>query len=172
MSESKSSGTPHYLVLHADTAADLMSRNPVSLNRNATVPEAASFLVDREISAAPVIDDAGRPVGVLSQTDIVRYERESDPSKPPNPDFYHVADLFWPPAIRKLMHVKKAEHTLVSDIMTPTVLKVSPEDTALAVVAELLALKVHRLFVVDASGVLVGVISTFDVLRKLQRRDS
>lgn len=169
MSDSITTGTPNQLVLRADTAADLMTKNPISISRNATVPDAASFLVDWEISAAPVIDDAGRPVGVLSQTDIVRYERESDPSKPPNPDFYHVADLFWPPAIRKLMHVKKAEHTLVSDIMTPTILKVSPGDAAITVVAELLALKVHRLFVVDAAGVLVGVISTFDVLRKLHK---
>mgnify|MGYP003352621414 CR=1 FL=1 len=57
----------------------------------------------------------------------------------------------------------------VRDVMTPTVLEVTINDSAVSVVAKLLALKVHRLFVVDATGTLVGVISTLDVLRHLQR---
>lgn len=156
------------LVLRADTAADLMTKNPVSLPHDATICEAAAFLIDREISAAPVIDDAGRPVGVLSHTDIVRHDRDPATVKVEPADYYCVADLFWPPAIRNLTHYRSRETALVRDIMTPTVLSVSPEDSALSVVAELLALKVHRVFVSDASGVLVGVISAFDVLRKLQ----
>jgi CBS-domain-containing membrane protein len=54
--------------------------------------------------------------------------------------------------------------------MTPTVLAVEPETPALEVVAEMLALKVHRLFVRDEDGVLVGVISALDVLRKMRKQ--
>ena len=59
---------------------------------------------------------------------------------------------------------------MVSDIMTPAIFCVRPETSAAKVVEKLLALKVRRLFVVDNDGILVGVISTFDVLRKLRRR--
>ena len=51
--------------------------------------------------------------------------------------------------------------------MTPMVFAVTPEAPARQVVEDMLAQRVHRLFVVDASGVLVGVISALDVLRFL-----
>ena len=57
----------------ANTARGLMTDNPVSINEHATLRETAAFLTRRSISAAPVINDAGRPVGVLSRTDIVRF---------------------------------------------------------------------------------------------------
>jgi CBS domain-containing protein len=67
------------LILCAETAADLMVPNPVSIRAGATVKEAAAFLTDKGFSAAPVIDEAGRPVGVLSQSDIVVHDRECIP---------------------------------------------------------------------------------------------
>lgn len=168
MRETPESDVSDLLVLRAETAAQLMTKNPVSLPRDATLVDAGNFLIEREISAAPVIDEAGRAVGVLSHTDLVRYDFNLA-GKDSNADFYRAADLFWPPAIRPLMHGHKASHVRVRDIMTPTVLSVAPDASVVSVVAELLALKVHRLFVVDQSQVLVGVISTFDILRKLQK---
>ena len=56
----------------------------------------------------------------------------------------------------------------VRDVMTPGVFCVRPETGAGKVVEEMLALRVRRLFVVDGAGVLVGVISAFDVLKKLR----
>src|SRR5439155_968027 len=58
------------------TIAEVMTPNPVSLRADATLEEAVTFLVETGYSAAPVIDDAGRPVGVISRTDIVVYDRE------------------------------------------------------------------------------------------------
>ena len=49
-----------------------MTRHPLSINESATLREAAAFLTEKGISAAPVISEAGRPVGVLSLADIVR----------------------------------------------------------------------------------------------------
>ena len=57
------------------TARDLMSPNPRSIQGGATVPEVLAFLTDTGFSAAPVIDDAGRTIGVVSRTDVVVYER-------------------------------------------------------------------------------------------------
>jgi CBS domain-containing protein len=52
-------------------------------------------------------------------------------------------------------------------MMTPTVFTVRLEAPAAQVVEDMLALRVHRLFVVDDDGVLVGVITATDVLRHL-----
>jgi CBS domain-containing protein len=64
------------VTLRAQTAADLMTANPLSLRGDATFHEAVAFLVDRNISGAPVIDEAGRPIGVLTQTDVLVHDRE------------------------------------------------------------------------------------------------
>jgi CBS domain-containing protein len=117
-----------------------------------------------------VVDEAGRPVGVLSQTDIVIHDRNHVDYVPTVAEYYDRADL----AARlgdtgtNGFLVENVDRTLVRDIMTPTVIAVSPTDSVIRVVGEMVAFKVHRLFVMDNDGVLVGVISAYDVLRRLR----
>jgi CBS domain-containing protein len=161
---------PTRLELHAATAADLMTTNPMSVRENATVREAMNLLIDRGYSAAPVIDAAGRPVGVLSRSDLLIHDRETAEHLRREPEFYHKGDLHTGAGelLGRGFQVEKVDRTRVADVMTPAVFCVSPADTTAKVVADLLRLKVHRLFVVDDDGVLVGVISAMDVVRHLQ----
>jgi CBS domain-containing protein len=137
------------MALHARTAAGLMTPNPISIRLTATVEEAARFLSGRGISAAPVIDDAGRPVGVVSRTDLLNRQARRDAHLPDSPP-------------------EGAGEGRVSAVMTPAVFCVRLGTPAGKVVEKMLALRVRRLFVVDADGVLVGVISAFDVLNSLR----
>jgi CBS domain-containing protein len=157
------------LALQADTAADLMTSSPVSLDEKATLREALALLVDKGYSAAPVIDQAGRPIGVLSRTDILVHDRETFEHLPEAPEFYNRAELKdrTGEPLGRGFQVEKVDRTRVRDLMTPAVFCVSPETPAAKVIADLVGLNVHRLFVVDDAGVLVGVISSQDVLRHL-----
>jgi CBS domain-containing protein len=154
-----------HLVLPAATAAELMTPNPVSLEQDATIPEAVALLTDRGFSAAPVIDEAGRPVGVLSRTDILIHERETS----------HKAD-FGPedetaprqPRRHEGFSIEVVDPTRVSDLMTPAVFTVSTHTPAAGVVEQMLALGVHQMFVVDDDQLLVGVITALDILRRLE----
>jgi CBS domain-containing protein len=154
------------LVLRAQTAADLMTPNPVSIAETAVVQEAISLLIDKGFSAAPVIDEAGRPVGVLSRTDILVHDRERAGALFP----LHEADER---QARRGRHPRDGfqefdiDGTRVREIMTPAVLSVSPTTPVRDVVSQLLRLNVHRLFVVDDNDVLIGVISAQDILRRL-----
>lgn len=160
--------TESRMVLQAATAADLMTANPHSIREKTTVKEATAFLTDHGFSAAPVIDDAGRPIGVVSRADILVYDREH--TQRAVPEFYHAAELHTSQGERigKGYQVEAVDRTRVRDIMTPVVFSVSPDAPAPKVIEHMLALKVHRLFVVDEFGVLVGVISVMDMLRHLQ----
>lgn len=128
------------------TADELMSRNPLSLRDNATVEEAVKFLTDRAVSGAPVINESGRPIGVISRTDLLIHERERR---------------------RHAGEVDTSDLTPVSELMTPIVFTARPDDSARKVMEQMVALNVHRLFVVDSAEVLIGVITPLDVLRKL-----
>jgi CBS domain-containing protein len=158
------------MTLVADKAADLMVENPISIRDNASIREALALFADKGFSAAPVIDDKGRPIGVISRFDIIVHDREKVDYLAPAPDYYG-RNTVRTPAGEKLgkgFQVENVDRTPVRDLMTPAVFSVNPDTPASNVITEMLALKVHRLFVVDSSGVLVGVISALDVLRHLR----
>jgi predicted transcriptional regulator len=59
----------------------------------------------------------------------------------------------------------------VQELMTPAVFAVSEETPVHRVVSDMVGLRVHRLFVVDDAGTLVGIITTMDVLKHLLPED-
>jgi CBS domain-containing protein len=146
------------------TAANVMTPNPKSINRHATVRETAEILHEHGLHIAPVIDDAGRPVGVVSRTDLSGYwgrrhdrltalaVRELTPASAPGSE-------------------EPGDELTVAEIMTPVVFGVRTNAPFESVVEKMIALEVRCLFVTDADGVLVGTISVFDILRHLARRD-
>jgi CBS-domain-containing membrane protein len=136
------------LTLDAVCAADLMTPNPMSLRAEATVAEAIAWLTEKGFSAAPVIDESGQPLGVVSRTDILIHERE-----------------------RLRAAVTSEDRATVRDIMTPAVFSVAQRDPVEQVVEQLLILNVHQLYVVDAHHHLIGVISAHDVLRHLRSKE-
>jgi CBS domain-containing protein len=144
--------------------------NPVSIPETALVQEAITLLTEKGFSAAPVIDEAGRPVGVLSRTDLLIHDREQGgaPVPVPSPDDWEDLDTRLGQHVRAGFQVRDVDRTEVRDIMTPAVFCVFPQTPAAEVVDQLLQLNVHRLFVVDDDGVLVGVISATDILRHLR----
>jgi CBS-domain-containing membrane protein len=169
MNATAHSETGPLICLRAETAADLMTPSPVSIRADASLREAVGVLIDRGYSAAPVIDEAGRPVGVLSRTDILIHDRECVEHPIPLAEYY-AAELLTDDnePLGEGFQVERVDPTQVRDVMTPAVFAVGPDAPPARVIHEMLRLKVHRLFVVDNDGVLVGVISALDVLRCLQ----
>src|SRR5436190_18008606 len=138
--------TESRMILDAMTAEDLMTPNPISIHSAASVQEALALLTDRGFSAAPVIDEAGRPLGVLSRTDLLIHERERGATGA----LTDMTDWDVPPRrMREGFEVEMVDPTLVRDIMTPVVFTVLLDTPVAQVVEQMLALKVHHLFVVD-----------------------
>ena len=122
---------------------DLMQVTVKTVGPNAPVADAILTLADSHISAVPVVDAAGRIVGVVSSSDILTSEAEAA-------DGTERDSLF--------------EDTSVSEIMTPRPLTVSPDAEVREAAQQMLYADIHRLFVVDSDRV-VGVISTSDIMR-------
>lgn len=159
---------PHAALDHL-TARDLMTPDPVSIGQGATLQEAAALLAGRGVSAAPVIDAAGRPVGVISSTDLVCDQASrADTLRPlTQPDDRPYA----PPAaqadLKAIFRAVLSGTRAVREYMTPAVFCVRPGTPARQVAAKMVKFNVRRLFVVDEGGVLIGVVSSLDVLRAL-----
>src|SRR5262249_42962153 len=131
MANTSSTAVP--MTLAAESAGDLMTPNPVSIDQDAPVTEAIALLTDRDFGAAPAIDDAGRPRGVVSRADILVHGRERLLALPPG----------------TTSQTGPEDPTRVRDLMTPAVFSVTADTPARQVVEQMLGLKVHQLFVVD-----------------------
>jgi CBS domain-containing protein len=171
-------------------AKDLMKPNPVSIRCDAGIREALELLTDRGFGAAPVIDEAGRPIGVVSRTDILIHEREcvrharvpdctGSTRDETNWDTFPVPhcigtirddtdwDSFPDPSGSEKFSIEVTDPTTVGEIMTPAIFNVALDTPARKVVRRMLELKIHHLFVSDSEMALVGVISPLDVMRRL-----
>src|SRR6185369_14889969 len=140
MTNLRNTATAPRVVLHAATAADLMTPNPVSISNDATVKEAAVFFVEKGFCAAPVIDEAGKPIGVVSQFDIIVHDREKVDYISSEPAYYAAANLNsrTGQTAPRGFEVMEIDRTRVSDIMTPMVFGVTLETAAEKVIENML----------------------------------
>lgn len=103
-------------------ASGLMTTTVVSIAENASVREAMATLIDRGFSGAPVINEAGRPVGVISQSDILIHDRNNVARAQCVPDYYMHADLT--AAVGEPVsgfQIESVDRAVVRDVMTPVV---------------------------------------------------
>ncbi len=154
-------------------AADVMTRDVVTLSPEMTVEAAAERLVQRGISGAPVVDDRGRLVGVLSESDILRRLKqiaEETLGKRYLTSRVHSLDLLAFLGEREHAAVEAVYRQLrasqVRDVMTRHVQSVKPTDSLENVAAAMIEHDVNRLPVVDA-GRVVGIITRADLARVL-----
>ncbi|HWB41797.1 MAG TPA: CBS domain-containing protein [Gemmatimonadales bacterium] len=123
--------------------AELMQRNVRTVGADATIAEVVVSLADAHISGLPVVDDGGRVVGVISASDVLTAEAETNDSA----------------ARQELL-----EGTAVREIMTRRPYTVTPETDVREAARQMLYADVHRLFVTE-DGRIVGVVSTTDIVR-------
>jgi CBS domain-containing protein len=118
------------------------------------------MLLEERMSGAPVVDGDGRPVGVVSKTDLLRHLHERGDAVEPTGGVPDEAGF----------HAVHLDETLVRDVMMPVVFAIAADTTIAAAAALMAGEGVHRLPVLDADGAVVGLLSTLDVVRWVANR--
>jgi len=146
-------------------AKDIMSTNLVTVSPDMEITKAAEILLEKKINGLPVVNDKGKLVGLLCQSDLVIQQK-----KLPIPSFFTFLD-----GIISLTSMKQLEKeaqkiiaTTVADAMTKNPVTVKP-DTTIEVVAELMVDKKFHTIPVVENEKLVGIIGKEDILRTLTR---
>jgi CBS domain-containing protein len=133
------------VLLENTPVTDVMTADVTCVRPSLGVEALTDLLLSKRISGAPVVDADGRPIGIVSKTDLVREHFEVGPLS--------ADDAEWP--------------TAVGDVMTSNALRL-PETTSVGQVAALLAVEgIHRVPIVDAQGAVVGIVSPLDLVRWL-----
>lgn len=142
-------------------AQDVMTTWVATIGAGATVQEAARLMLERRISALPVLDGKNRVVGIVSEGDLVRRaELGTDTARS------WWLRLLLLPAENAAGNYVRTHGTAVGDVMTSPVVSVR-RTTPLRDVARLLDKhRIKRVPVLEA-GRLVGVVSRADLVRRL-----
>ncbi|MFS4092547.1 CBS domain-containing protein [Streptomyces sp. AF1A] len=146
--------------MHHRTVEELMSRDVVRARRDTPFKELVRLLEDNGVTAVPVVDEMDRPLGVVSEADLLRKcADQADPSgRTPVP---HLEA--WERA--------KAEGSRAEELMSAPAVCARPEWSVVEAARLMETQHVKRLPVVDEADRLLGIISRGDLLRIFLRRD-
>ncbi len=138
-----------------------MTRVLSALAPDTSIAAAAQLFHDQHLSGAPVIDEAGHLVGVVSQTDLASAPRRGATGAA---RFYvvHGGRTLTSSVIPGV----EPSPGVVGDVMQREVRTVAPNSSLRDAVLLMVTHEIHRVLVVDG-GRLVGLVSTMDVLREL-----
>jgi len=142
------------------TVADVMTTRVIAVKRNADFKQIAEVLRQYRVSACPVIDDAARVVGVVSEADLL----------------YKAADCELPAGLIrlrwKLGEESKITAVTAGELMTSPAVTIQ-SDAPVQVAARVMRdRRLKRLPVVGKYGELIGIVSRADVLGVYDRPDT
>jgi len=144
------------------TVSQIMTTDLITLTPETEITRAAEILLTNRINGAPVIDETGRLVGILCQSDLVAQQKNL-----PVPTIFSLLEGYIQISSRKIeKQVQKIAALTVAEAMTPDPVSVQPDTGINAVAALMVDNNFHTLPVVDGTK-LVGIVGKEDVLRTL-----
>jgi CBS domain-containing protein len=132
------------------TAGEAMTRGPVAVSPGTPLLEAAETMARRRLKRLPVVDAGGRLVGLVSRLDLLR-----------------VAAAGMPAAVAEACDLGLSRDEPLARVMRRDAPVVHPETPLPEVFQAVIATRLHRAFVVDDEGRVVGLVSDAELLERL-----
>jgi CBS domain-containing protein len=150
------------------TAADVMQTQVITVSPVDPLHMVQRLFFEEEIHGAPVVDEEGRVRGMITIMDLIRTATEANESN--GVDFIQVFEDIgvgggWANASENFQG--RLSETVVEDAMTENVVAVAPDTSVSDVARVLRENKIHRVLVVNKEA-LLGIISSFDLIRLLE----
>lgn len=153
--------------LHDLSVAEAMTTDVVTLSACATMAEAANVFAAEEIDGAPVVDEAGHVVGVLSTTDFAKKEGLADQSGCLE---FHSGEFELERTSKdKPFRIVHAAEDFVQQHMATALQTIGPQQSLHEAARYLQAQKIHRLIVIDGHNRAIGILTPTDILRALAK---
>jgi len=147
-------------------AKDIMTKAVITVSPDMEIVHAAKILLENRINGAPVVDETGKLVGILCQSDLIAQQK-----KLPIPSFFTFLDGLITLTSMKQMEkeVQKIAAVTVAQAMTPDPMTVQPDTDIEAVAALMVDQSFHTIPVVE-EGELLGIVGKEDILKTLMPR--
>ncbi|HAC50939.1 CBS domain-containing protein [Sulfitobacter sp. HI0082] len=123
---------------------EIMTSNPTCCGPDASVQEAAKLMDDKSVGSIPVVNDAGEPVGIVTDRDICC----------------------------GAVAQGKGTDTRVSDVMSKDVLTAAPDEDVESCCNKMEEKQVRRTVVTDDAGKCCGIVAQADVAREADGKET
>ena len=143
------------------TVASVMTTAVITVAPETPFKDVVVTLSGNGISAVPVVGPHGTVIGVVSEADVL-----------PKQEFHGGADPIPHGVSRRRTRWFRSLGLCAAELMTTPVLTIGPDASVTLAARRLAEHRVRRLFVVDAAGRLVGVVSRHDILGTFLRADN
>ncbi len=147
-------------------ARDVMTRDVISVTPDTPVRKVASLLVKHRIGAVPVIDDGGAPIGIVSESDLIRPDRAAREAW--RRSWLEILAEGEPLAPELIAWLGSQNHSARA-VMSAPVITVS-EETNLPDIAEILTTRRIKRVPIVRDGRIVGIFGCADLVRALSVR--
>lgn len=148
---------------------DYMKKKVVYFKPDDSIFKVAKVLSKHHISGAPVVSKS-KVVGVISETDLIKYMRLKLPGESPLTHEFHILSILMISMVKEhwefRKEIEKMAKIKVRDLMSKDVISISPEENIIEAATMMEKNKIDRLPVIR-SGRLVGIIARPDLLRAL-----
>jgi CBS domain-containing protein len=147
-------------------AKDIMTTAVITVSPDMEIVHAAKILLENRINGVPVIDETGKLVGILCQSDLIAQQK-----KLPIPSFFTFLDgLITLTSMKQIeKQVQKIAAVTVAQAMTPNPVIVQPDTDIEAMAALMVDQNFHSIPVVE-EGELLGIVGKEDILKTLMPR--
>lgn len=145
------------------TAADLMSKEVITVTEEMTVKELAALLTDKNISGVPVVDNDGKLIGIVTESDLIDSNK-----KVHIPTVVSILDsfIYLENPDRMEQEMRKIAGAVVGDIYTKDVTTVAPSSGVDELATIMSERNIHTLPVID-DGHIVGIIGKRDIIKTI-----
>lgn len=149
----------------ADFAATIMTRDVVSVGPGVSVPEIAALLTKHGISAVPVIDEAGKLLGMVSEGDLMKPFNANDQARRAWwLEMLSQGASLTPDTLEQI----RQDHHAAADLMTRNVVT-AKETATIPELADLLIENRIKRVPILREGHVTGIVSRADIVRALTR---
>jgi CBS domain-containing protein len=144
-------------------ARDVMTSPVATVRPDTSIPEVARLLTERRISGAPVVDEHGNLLGIITESDLLF--KEAGPAGLPKVAFYLPARSH-----EIQQQVRRYEGKVAADVMTSEVVTADEETPLRVLAATMVRRSINRIPIVR-HGQVIGIVSRNDVLKAFLRPD-
>ena len=144
--------------------SEIMSSPVKTVKGDLTLEQAAQVMLDNNIGGVPVVDDGGKLVGIVTESDFSAKEHAIPFSRVYAPQLF--GEWMSKEGVEKAYEA--ARSITVDKIMSAPVITVGKEDTVAEAVRKMLEHRIHRV-VVSEDGMPVGIVSRHDLLKLVVR---
>jgi CBS-domain-containing membrane protein len=132
---------------------DIMTREMTCARRDLSEAQLVELMIRDHIGCIPVVEDPGRPIGMVTKLDLVEQLLSNDRGESDSPSANDLAPR------------------TAGELMMPLAITLGERATVAHAAAIMASEDVHHVPIVDAGGRMIGIVSSMDVVRWLARND-